>query len=144
MNQKNIEEILGSITHNATEYEIYNGKSYSTYVVGARIKIIGEDHMSDYPAIKTEIDLPSISMYRLVGGCNNINKFKIEGTEYTEDANDLIANHPERILKLPSDYSSAKMILLSRYTGKILRIIARSALGTAKYGDRLYLFSVEE
>ena len=139
-----LKKILGQITHIATEYEFYNGKECSTYVVGSRIKIIGDDPNSKYPAIKTELDLPSISMYRLVGGCNDLDKFNLEGAEYTEDGINIISNHPDRILKLPSNYASAKRILLQKYKGKILRIIARSALGTAKFGDRLYLFSVED
>lgn len=140
------EETLDGITHNATEYEIYEGKSYATYRVGSRFRIIDKDDTKSYPAIKTEIDAPSISLYRLVGGCNDYGykSFLKPGREATEDAIEIMTNKKSSILNLPSDYTQATKILLTQYKGKVLRIFARSALGTAKFGDRMYLFVVED
>lgn len=141
-----LDETLSHIPHNATEYEEYNGISYTTYFLGSRFRIIDKDENKDYPAIKTEIDAPSISLYRLVGGCNDnkLNSFQKEGSEFSDDALEIMQNRRESILRLPSNYTQATQLLLSQYKGKVIRIFARSALGTAMFGDRKYLFVVED
>lgn len=139
-----LEKVLSEITYKATQYEIYNGKSYHTYSIGSRFRIEGEDKCASYAALKTSIDSPSISLYRLVGGCNNIEAFKVEGTEFSDDFYEVCKNTPSRVLSLPLDYGQAIKILLDNYRGKVLRIIARSALGTAAYKDRMYLFAIED
>lgn len=138
----NPDEILTIDPHNATQIEEYEGKFIYTYSLDSRFRIIGKDTSKEYPAIKTELDSPSISLYRLVGGFNNLEAFKQEGAEFTDDALDILST-PENVLRLPFNYSRATNIILSQYKGKVLRIIARSPLGNARFGDRLYLFSVE-
>lgn len=119
------------------------GKEYGIgdVSIGAKYKIKGIDNTTDYKAIKTEGTSNSLSLFRLVGGCNNLDYFLDEGVEKSEDYDSLSATS---LLSLPNDYDEAIDKLIESYYGKTLRVVARTAEGTAKFDTRYYLFAIED
>ena len=81
-----------------------------------------------------------LSIFKLTGGCNHLDAFKCAGTEKSEDYDSI----PEwRILDLPNDYSQAISMIENLYTGKTIRVIAKSG-GQTQYGTSYYLFALDQ
>ena len=83
---------------------------------------------------------PWISIFRLNGGINNTDVFYQDGSEKSEDYDDI---SPSMILDLPFEHSIARKIIETHYLGKTLRVIARSAKNSDSYGGRYYIFAVD-
>ncbi len=108
--------------------------------IGSRFKILGHNLNTDYYSVCTEGTSNSLSLFRLVGGCNNLSAFTGDDIEKSEDYDTL---SPESFLDLSSDYETALSELLNQYTGKTLRVVARTAEETAPFGRRYYVFVIE-
>lgn len=63
------------------------------------------------------------------------------GAEISEDFYDITS---DQVLRLPMDYNLAADYINKNLIGKTLRIVARSAAGTTKYGGRYYMFIIED
>jgi len=139
------EELLSSgIPLAVAEYILSKpGKEYNTgdIGVGSLFKVLGQSYDCDYVALKTEGTSNTLSLFRLVGGCNNINAFEAEGVEISEDYDSI---SPDRFVNLSSDYDEAIIEALKLYKGKTLRVVARTAPETAPYDRRYYLFVVDD
>lgn len=119
------------------------GKECNSGDVGInyRYKIVGDCYDTDYVSVKTEGALKTLSMFRLTGGCNNLLAFEEDGIEKSEDYDNIPEN---KICYFSNDYEIAKKQLLTDYVGKTLRVVARTAEGTASFGSRYYLFTIED
>ncbi len=103
--------------------------------------ILNEYVFDEYHKFMTKGSRSELSLYRLVGGCNHLSSFDNPGAEKCEDYDSLSAS---QILDLPLEYKDALSIIESRFLGKKLRVVARSAENSDSYGKRYYLFAVEE
>lgn len=136
-------EIMKFMTPKAIEILSVTGhKEYGTGNLGIGEWFIVKGYVcSSYDKFKTEGSRTELSLYRLVGGCNNLLSFENPGAEKSEDYDSLSAS---QILDLPLDYGEAVRILLKNFLGKKVRVVARSAEDSDSYGKRYYLFAVDE
>jgi hypothetical protein len=107
---------------------------YSSY------RILGASKSENYDALRTEGVSNNLSLYRLTGGCNHLDAFYDEGVEKSEDYDSIPSS---KIVDVSNDFATATQQVLDRYLGKTLRVVARTAEGTARYG-RYYLFAVDD
>lgn len=82
-----------------------------------------------------------LSIFKMSGGANNLRYFEQEGAEKSHDYDSIPS---DRILNLPLNRQDAIHIIQSRYLGKRLRVIARTADECTQYGGRYYLFAIED
>ena len=109
--------------------------------IGAHFKIIGIDSPVNPRCFKTEGTPHDLTLNRLVGGCNSIRAFEIEGAEKSEDY-DIIPAH--KLISVPRDFNEAAEFILSNYLNKTLRVVARTAANVTRYGGRHYLFTIDD
>lgn len=110
------------------------------YCVYALFQIIEQDFSYKFKCFHTRGTSSCLSLYSMVQGIYHINEFG-EGAEISEDY-DRITN--DQILRLPMDYNLAVKYINENLIGKTLRVIARSAAGSTKYGTRYYIFAIED
>lgn len=141
----NLEELLSQgISKEVAEFILArDGKEIGTGDAGVntRYTILGICDTTDYMAVSTQGANNTLSMFRLVGGCNNLIAFDDEGVEKSDDYDSL---SDADICQFPDDYEIAKKYLLEKYIGKTLRIVARTAENTAPFGRRYYLFTCDK
>jgi hypothetical protein len=109
--------------------------------IGAKFRILGLSDDTNYHAFKTEGTSEHLSFFKLVGGCNNLSAFDVDGAEKSEDYDSLSA---DKIIDLSSDYEDVERYVLGKYRGRSLRVVARSASGQTQYGGRYYLFALDD
>lgn len=136
-------EMMKLMTPEAIEIlNVIGNKEIGTENLGVGEWLILKEYVFDeYHKFMTEGSRSELSLYRLVGGCNHLSFFDNPGVEKSEDYDSLSAS---QILDLPLDYENALSIIESRFLGKKLRVVARSAENSDSYGKRYYLFAVEE
>lgn len=120
------------------------GKEYNAGDIGinSSFKILGNCDSTPYISVKTSGTCDHLSMFRLCGGCNNLEEFEI--SEFTEKSADYDSLNDSDICWFSDDFEVAKNELLNNYLGKTLRVVARTAEETAHFGRRYYLFSVDK
>lgn len=104
-------------------------------------KILGVSKSTNYKAFDTDGVSSTLSLFRLVGGCNNPDAFEADGVEKSEDYDSIPSS---KIVDVSSDYDIAIQQVLDRYLGKTLRVVARTAEETAPFERRYYLFAVDD
>lgn len=120
------------------------GKEYNTGDIGinSSFKILGDCDSTSYISVKTSGTCNHLSMFRLCGGCNNLNAFELD--EDTEKSADYDTLNDSDICWFSDDFEIAKIELLNTYIGKTLRVVARTGEETASFGRRYYLFTVDK
>lgn len=136
-------EMMKLMTPKAIEIlRIMGNKEIGSENLGVGEWFILQEYVFDgYHKFMTDGSRTELSLYRLVGGCNNLSSFEKSGAEKSEDYDSL---NVSQILDLPQDYKAALYILENRLLGKKLRVVARSAENSDSYGKRYYLFAVDE
>lgn len=109
--------------------------------INTRYTIIGPCETTDYIAVSTDGANNTLSMFRLVGGCNHLYAFNGDGVEKSEDYDDLA---DDDICQFSDEFEIVQKELLTNYIGKTLRIVARTAEGTAPFDRRYYLFTYDK
>ena len=120
------------------------GKELNTGDIGinSSFKILGDCDSTQYISVTTSGTCDHLSMFRLCGGCNNLEAFELgESIEKSADYDSL---DDSDICWFSSDFETAKNELLNNYIGKTLRVVARTDEETASFGRRYYLFTVDK
>ncbi len=119
------------------------GKEYNSGDIGidSSFKILGDCDSTPYISVKTSGTCDHLSMFRLCGGCNNLEVFEIN--EFTEKSADYDSLNDSDICWFSDDFEMAKNELLNNYLGKTLRVVARTAEASAPFERRYYLFTVD-
>jgi hypothetical protein len=113
----------------------------SDFFINARFTI-HEASTTDYLHFKTEGTSTILSVYRIATGCNNLSAFREAGTEKSADY-DSIPSY--KIVSVSNDFNVAMQQISERYTGKTLRVVARTTERPTSFDRaRYYLFVVED
>lgn len=117
------------------------GSPTGDFGVGSTFRIIKYEYDYDSDGFRCEGTKQWLSIFKMSGGCNNLDAFLKHGAEKSHDYESIPAN---KILDLPLNRAEAKKLIEKYYIGKKFRVIARSADGCTQYGGRYYLFAIEE
>lgn len=121
-----------------------DGKECNTGDIGinSSFKILGNCDSTSYISVKTSGTCDHLSMFRLCGGCNNLEAFEL--SESTEKSTDYDSLNDSDICWFSDDFETVKVEILNNYIGKTLRVVARTEEETASFGRRYYLFTVDK
>ena len=110
------------------------------YQIYACFKILERDDTCGFHAFRTSGTSSCLSLYSMVQGIYHITAFA-KDCEISEDWDQITS---DKVLRLPIDYNIAAKLIEEKLIGKTLRVIARSAKNTTKYGTRYYIFAIED